>query len=77
MQDKLVSNQGTRDIICPFFRLHGQKQIRCEGIMDGTATAIVFRSAERKKFFVRTYCEKNCQACEIYRMLMREKYNDE
>lgn len=45
--------------------------------MEGTTTAIIFRSAERKKFFQRTYCEGNCKMCEVYRMLMAEKYSDE
>lgn len=72
---KLSATQGTRDIICPFFRCHSEREIRCEGVMDGTSTAIVFRRPKKKAFFKRTYCEGRCKACEIYGMLM-EKYND-
>lgn len=74
---KTSSTKGTGDIVCPFFRSHSAVQINCEGIMDETTTAIAFRRAERKRFFQRTYCERECGMCEIHRMLMREKYSDE
>lgn len=44
--------------------------------MNGTKTAIIFRSQRTKAFFVRTYCKGQCRACEIYNMLM-DKYTDE
>lgn len=77
MERKLSSTQGTRDIVCPFFSSHGRAEIRCEGIMDGTKTAIIFRSQRTKAFFERTYCEGQCRACEIYNMLMDNKYTDD
>lgn len=76
MGRKLAANQGTSNIICPFFRCHSDREIRCEGIMDESTTGISFRSPTKKAFFLRTYCEKQYKACEIYNMLM-DKYTDE
>lgn len=75
--DRVSGTRGTRDVVCPFFRLHGDREIRCEGIMEDTVTALLFRSPQTKRFFLRTYCAGRCKACEIYRMLMDNKYTDD
>lgn len=73
----LSSEKGTRDILCPFFRTHSSTEIHCEGFMEGTTQAMIFRRQERKEFFQRIYCKEQYQKCEYYRMLMREVYADE
>lgn len=45
--------------------------------MEDTVTALLFASPQTKRFFLRTYCEGRCKACEIYRMLMENKYTDD
>lgn len=42
--------------------------------MDTCTNALIFRGKGQKSFFQHTYCEGRYEACEIYRMLMREKY---
>ncbi len=76
-QDKLSSTRGTRDIKCPFFRQHSSKQIHCEGVMEGCTNAIIFREEKGKSFYQHTYCERNFDKCEHYRVMMREIYQDE
>lgn len=44
--------------------------------MDESTTGISFRRPTKKAFFLRTYCEKQYKACEIYNMLM-DKYTDD
>lgn len=45
--------------------------------MDGCTTAICFDSRRKKEAFQGVYCNENYAMCEIYRMLMREKYPEE
>ena len=73
----LTSSSGVREIKCPFFKQHNEREIRCEGIMDDCSHAIVFKGRGKKAYFQHTYCEDQYRACEYYRMLMHEKYPDE
>ena len=70
------ANQGTREIQCPFFKMHNEKEIVCEGITDKCMSAVHFLSKREKLLYQKTYCEKRYQQCEYYRMLM-EKYKDD
>ena len=72
----LSSTKDTRDIQCPFFKRHDATEIRCEGIMDGATTGVHFRTPKLKNFFQSNYCEREYKKCEIYLMLMREKYEE-
>lgn len=42
--------------------------------MDGATTGVHFRTPKLKTFFQSNYCEREYKKCEIYLMLMREKY---
>lgn len=74
---KLTKTTGTGKTRCPFFASHSATDIRCEGVMDGVSHGMHFKEAERKAFYKRTYCDGNYQACEYYRMLMTEKYDEQ
>jgi hypothetical protein len=64
---------------CPFFRssVDGKKRIVCEGIVDRSTLALYF---DRKKDYetqLRVFCCEYYKKCEIYRMLMESKYDEE
>ena len=44
--------------------------------MDGATTGVHFRTPKLKNFFQSNYCEREYKKCEIYIMLMREKYEE-
>lgn len=68
---------STREVKCPFFESHSEKEICCEGIMEGCRHVMVFEDRNTKRFFSRVYCKDQYGKCEYYRMLMQEKYEEE
>ena len=71
--------KGRCDAQCPFFRsdVSKQRRIICEGIVDRSTLALQF---ERKKDYdmqLRVFCCEHYRKCEIFRMLMADKYDEE
>ena len=66
------------DVGCPFFKYDdGQRTVACEGVTDGS---IILQRYSKKKDWecqVRTFCCEHWVKCEIYRMLMENKYEEE
>lgn len=62
---------------CPFYLFGGRKSIGCEGITDDCFTRLVFKTEEKKEAHERTFCDEKFKYCEIYRMLIREKYEED
>ena len=71
------SNQGARDILCPFFRSHNQMAINCEGYQDDVICSMRYHTAAAKSMQQTIYCEKNYMYCEHYNALMMLKYDEE
>ena len=69
-------SQGTRDILCPFFRSHNGYEINCEGYTDTMVSAMKYRTQTDKKFWQSVYCKQNYQYCEHYNALMMLKYHE-
>ena len=59
------STTGTGEIRCPYFVAHGNMEIICEGIVDGTRTVTKFPGPEERKFHQNVFCEKCYKKCEI------------
>ena len=66
---------------CPFYHRNsgpsGTAKICCEGITDDSIIQMVWRTTEGRRFHYREYCCKRYICCEIYRMLMDCKYDEE
>jgi hypothetical protein len=63
---------------CPFFQNDdGRRRINCEGITDQSITAVIFRTRGGYGTQIRVFCCENYKKCEIYRMLMANKYDEE
>ena len=64
---------------CPFYRRDDVKlrRISCEGVVEKSVISTTFRRRDDFMTQVETFCCKHYDKCEIYRMLMREKYAEE
>ena len=66
------------DFGCPFYRYDdGRRVVACEGVTDGSI--IIQRYSRRGDWEcqVKTFCCEHWKNCEIYRMLMENKYEEE
>ena len=74
------SYKGKADAQCPFYKFDvGQqkRRIACEGIVDDSTLELRFT---RKKDFdtqLVVFCCEHYKRCEVYRMIMEAKYNEE
>ena len=67
------------DVGCPFYRYDDARKmtVACEGVTDGS---IIMQRYTRKMDWecqIRTFCCQHWARCEIYRMLMENKYEEE
>ena len=66
------------EVGCPFYKYDdGRFRVTCEGVIDNSSTALIFH---RKADFVKqmeVFCCENFTNCEIYRMLMENKYEEQ
>lgn len=71
-----MSKNKERLVKCPFYKKDETQKITCEGIVDGSSLTITFRLKEdKRKQFTLYCCTHNYKFCEIYRMLMSNKYD--
>lgn len=71
------STSGTSEIRCPFFMAHNGHEVHCEGIMDGSKIIQRYCRASDKDKQCQIFCCEVYSYCEIYRMLMQAKYDEE
>lgn len=66
------------DVGCPFYRYDdGRRTVACEGVTDGSIISQRYRRRSDWECQVRTFCCEHWQKCEVYRMLMENKYEEE
>ena len=62
---------------CPFYKWDdGQHRITCEGIVEDSSLASIFKRKEDYTAQMTVFCCKYYKNCEVYQMLM-EKYEGE
>ena len=63
---------------CPFFKGdNGQQRITCEGLVDDSSIALIYRRKADYEVQMHTFCQNKYKNCEIYRMLMEMKYEED
>lgn len=67
----------TGGILCPFFKAHSSRNLICEGVIPDTTCVTCFRSGDKLLKHEQIFCENLYKNCEIYRSIMREKYDGE
>lgn len=73
------SRKGT-DAQCPFYHYDlgkHQKRIACEGIVDKSILELRFERIRDYKKQLEVFCCDHYKNCEVYRMLMQYKYDEE
>ena len=74
----MPDDSRSRDAKCPFYRLSVKYQLHCEGYVDGIATMILrFQTYEDRDRHLEIFCGDKCENCEIYRLIMENKYDDQ
>ena len=71
--------KGQADAQCPFYRSDDcqKKRIICEGIVDRSTLALTYRHRNDYDTQLIVFCCEHYKKCEVYRMLMEAKYDDE
>lgn len=64
---------------CPFYLRDDAKnrRISCEGVVDRSVISITYRRRDDYLQQIDTYCCKHYKKCEVYRMLMDNKYKED
>ena len=61
---------------CPFYKWDdGKRRIVCEGLVDNSSIALVYRNRHDYSIQLETFCCQHWNWCEIHRLLM-DKYED-
>ena len=61
---------------CPFYKFDdGKRRITCEGIIDDSSLSLTFRKKADQEKQLYVFCCRYYEHCEIYRMLMENKYS--
>lgn len=67
-----------REVLCPFFRRFGDRRLTCEGHHDGVLSLTqLFRDNRAMDVQINLFCNKDYKNCEIYRMIMAAKYEED
>lgn len=62
-------------VTCPFYKGdENRRKIICEGIVDRSTLSLSFGSTKDFSVQTKTFCCASYKNCEIYRMLMENKY---
>lgn len=70
-------------VLCPFYRKDTDKKgkwlssICCEGFMDGCLLTSTFYRQDLFQQHMDVFCKGRYSCCEVYRMIMAAKYEDE
>ena len=73
------SFKGKVDAQCPFYKFDDfkRRRISCEGIVDDSTLALYFCRKKDYDTQLNVFCCEHYKRCEIYRMLMEAKYEEE
>lgn len=64
------------DVLCPFYKYDdGKKRITCEGVMDNSSLALIFRTRADYERNIRSLCCDQYANCNVHKMLL-SKYKD-
>lgn len=73
------SYKAQANVQCPFFKFDEfkQKRIVCEGFVDESSLALIYGRRKDYDTQLSVFCCENYKCCEVYRMLMEAKYDEE
>ena len=64
---------------CPFYKFDDfkRRRISCEGIVDDSTLALTFQRKKDYDTQLDVFCCEHYKNCEVYRMIMAAKYDEE
>lgn len=73
------SFKAQSDVQCPFFKFDDamQKRIVCEGLVGESSLALIYCRKKDYLTQLEVFCCEHYKRCEVYRMLMEAKYDEE
>ena len=64
------------EVRCPFFKNQDKHFISCEGLVDSSNISLRYKYGKDKNIQFDEFCCSKYTYCEIYRMLINEKYQE-
>lgn len=66
------------DVLCPFYKYDdGKQRITCEGLVDDSSLALIYHRKNDYEMQIDVFCCEHYKCCEVYRMLMEAKYEED
>ena len=65
------------EVQCPFYKYDNARRITCEGLVDSSNITLGYRNIKDYETQLMVFCCEHYKKCEIYRMLMEAKYDEE
>lgn len=66
------------EVQCPFYKYDdGKQRITCEGLVDNSSLALIYQKRRDYETQMSVFCCEHYKRCEVYRMLMESKYDEE
>lgn len=66
------------DVKCPFYKYDdGKMRITCEGLVDRSSLALIYQNKADFEGQIDIFCCEHYMKCEVYRMLMAAKYEED
>jgi len=66
------------EVQCPFYKYDdGKQRITCEGLVDASSLALIYQHKSDYETQMNVFCCEHYKKCEIYRMLMDAKYEED
>ena len=74
----MTGSYWQRYVGCPFYKNDdGSNKIKCEGLVDNSTIGLSFQRPRDFRRQMEVFCCDRYICCEIYRMLMDNKYEEE
>lgn len=62
---------------CPFYLYDdGKRRIICEGLIDDSSLALIYKRKADYETQITVFCCEHYEKCEVYRLLMENKYKE-
>ena len=66
------------EVQCPFYKYDdGKQRITCEGFVDNSSLALIYHRRIDYETQIDVFCCDHYKNCEVYRMLMATKYEED
>lgn len=62
---------------CPFYQYDEGRRLVCEGVFPDTKLSHLFRNSADCREQMRIFCCASFESCEVYRMLVENKYEED